>query len=133
MGSISMVLEISMCASGGLSLFGVELWWLRIVAVLCVEPSRELGRSLIPAFPRREAPWQHGRGDSAIFVGLEVRLCYLSSPVPRVSPVPVVASFRPGCRLCAGLSGKIMSGCRSVGVSLKGAGHAQLILVFLFW
>jgi hypothetical protein len=67
-GSIWMVLESNMRAFGGLSLAGVELWCLRIGAVLCAEPSRKLGRSLIPAFPRREALWQHGRGDSANFV-----------------------------------------------------------------
>jgi hypothetical protein len=71
------------------------------------------------------------------FLGVEVRLRSRSFLVRRVSPVPVVVSFEPEYRLCAisgaELKGRIMTGCRSEGVSLKGVGQAQVIWVLIFW
>ena len=72
-----------------------------------------------------------------VFVGVEVRLWPRSSPIRRVLPVLVVVSFKPGYRLCAVSSAefldRIMTCCRSGGVGLKGAGHAHVIWVLLFW
>ena len=85
-------LESSMCVLGGLNLDGVEPYLLRMVAVLCVQISREFGRSSSPAFPRREALRQYRRGDSAVSVGLEVRLW------SRLSPVCLPRFARSCCR-----------------------------------
>ena len=72
-----------------------------------------------------------------VFFEVGVRLRSRSSPVRRVSPVPVVVSFKPGYRLCAVISaellGRIIARCRSGGVSLKGEGQAHVIWVLLFW
>ena len=72
-----------------------------------------------------------------VFAGVEVRHWSQSSPVRRDSPVPIVVSFKPaGYRLCAVSNvkflGRIMAGCRSGGISVRGAGQAQVIRVLLF-
>ena len=131
LGSVLIVLWGSMRGFMGRSIVGVELCQRKIVSVFGVGPLLYSCRALTIAFLRREALWQHGRGDFVFFWGVKVWLWPRTSPVRRVSPLPFVVSFKPGCRLFVvsseGFLGGLMAGCRSGGVSLKGVGKAHRI------